>query len=313
MARQDSAELLVLHTAATNDVTTGARLRKAGMSSSTIAARCRPGGPWRRLLPGVILLNRAEPTRRQQLLAATYYAGTDAVVTGVDALQACGLALPTPRDVHILLPPGRRMLPREFVSFERTTRVPVPIWHGEVPLAPPARATIDAARQESDSDRLRRILCLPVYHGLCTVEELRTEVDCGNQRGTAAVRQMLRDLGSLKETYRHGTARELLRRMPLPMPAWNMTICDLQGHPIGAVDAWWDEIALGWQFGGSVTGSGPTMNHLALVAAGVVLVRSTPDQLFAQTERTARELISAFASAAKRRRPKVLAFGATAA
>jgi hypothetical protein len=206
------------------------------------------------------------------------------------------------------------MLPREFVSFERTTRVPVPVWDGEVPLAPPARAAIDAARQETDPGRLRRILGLPVYHGLCTVEELRAELDCGNQRGSAAVRQMLRDFGSLRETYRHGTARELLRRLPLPAPVWNMTVCDLQGRPIGAVDAWWDEIALGWQFGGgSGTGTSPTMSHLALVAAGVVLVRSTPDQLFTQDERTARELISAFASAAKRRRPKVLAFGATAA
>jgi hypothetical protein len=121
---------------------------------------------------------------------------------------------------------------------------------------------------------------------------------------------MLRNLGSMGDTYLQGVARELLESVPLPPPVWNVTICDLQGRPIGTVDAWWDEVALGWQFGaGGPENRGPTMNHLALTAAGVILVRTPPDQLRMSVGRIAQELTSAFANAARRRRPKVQALG----
>jgi hypothetical protein len=315
MARTTTTELAALRNAATDCVTTSARLRDQGMSNSTIAARCRPGGPWRRLLPGVVMLSRSEPTRRQQLLAAVYYTGPDSVVSGLDALQAYGVALQPRPDiqVQVLVPPERRMLPREFVSVERTSRVPTALREGGIPFSPPTRATIDAARRELDPDQLRRILSLPVRSGLCRVEDLRAELDAGNQRGSAAVREMLRDLGLMRSTCAQDAARELLRRVPLPPPIWDMTICDLRGRPIGTVDAWWDEVALGWQFHAGTSENNPKINHLALTAAGVIIVQTQLDQLRVQNGKIARELVSAFAGAAKRRRPKVLAFGPAAA
>ncbi|GAA1993312.1 hypothetical protein [Amycolatopsis minnesotensis] len=289
-------------------------LRSAGVSGSTIAGRCRPGGPWRRLLPGVLLLSGGEPTRNQQLRAAVTRAGPPAVITGVDALCAHGIALPRSCSVHLLLPRSRRLIPHGFVNHERTARLPDPVFVDGLPFAPVPRATIDAARQETDAERLRRLLSLPVYYGLCTGADLNAELDAGNQRGTSAVRDTLRRLDSLGDTFLHGMARRLLRTAPLPPPAWNVTVCDRLDRPIGLADAWWDEIGLAWQFGARGTGeAGGKMSHLALRAAGVVVVRTEAGMLEDSPARAAKELVRAFGLAARRERPPVLARGVVAA
>jgi len=54
-------------------IISAAQLRTAGVTTYAMSTRCRPSGPWQRLLPGVILLSRAEPTRRQRLRAALVY------------------------------------------------------------------------------------------------------------------------------------------------------------------------------------------------------------------------------------------------
>lgn len=290
------------------DVTTSLRLRRAGLSQHVISSRCRPGGPWRRLLPGVILLSNREPSRDQQLRAAIYHAGPDAVISGTDALQAQGIPLSPSRRVHVLIPIGRRIASHEFTWLDRTSRVPEPVIVDGLPFAPPARATVDLARHETDPDRLRRLLTLPVYYGLCSAEQLRDEVDAGNQRGTSAVRQTLRSLGSLRDTYQQGVARELLGGVPVPPPIWNVTICDSAGRRLGVVDAWWDEVALGWVLDPAATcPDRPATSHLPLTGAGVMLVHTTPNRLRGDAMAVARELTSAFAAAARRRRPRVQA------
>ncbi|WP_020667906.1 hypothetical protein [Amycolatopsis nigrescens] len=312
MTRTTLADPAALSEAAKDGVLTRGRLLRAGMSETTIAARCQPGGPWRRLLPGVILLDSSEPTRRQQLCAAVAKTGGGTVITGADALRALGVNLPVTRAVQVLVPAGNRMASRGFMNLERTSRMPEPVYVDDLPFAPPERAAIDAARQESHPDRLRRLLSLPVYYGLCTAGQLRAELDTGNQRGSAAARGMLRALGSMGDTFVHGLARALLRRAPLPPPSWNVRICDRNGKPIGHADAWWDEIAFGWQFGGR----GPieaAMGPLALTAAGVMLVRTPPERLRNDGDTVVKELVSAFRTATGRTRPSIQAVGLEAA
>jgi hypothetical protein len=309
-----AAELAALRAGSTDGVTTTARLREEGLSASTIAGRCRLGGPWRRLLPGVILLNQGEPTRRQQIQAAVLYAGAGSVVTGLDALSAHGLPLAHTREVRMLVPHTRRVPSREFVVVERTSRVPRAIRRDGIPFAPPVRAAIDAARPAAEPEAIGRILSLPINHGLCTYEDLCGELASGNQRGSANVRKILRGLALPRDTHLRSAARRLLNRVPLPPPKWNITIYDGRGQPLGFVDAWWDEVAFGWQLDASNNGAlQPKTQLLTLTAAGVVVVRTSYEQLCAKDGRVGRELISAFAAAAKRRRPKVLAFGAVPA
>lgn len=288
-----------------DNVAAVSELRAWGLPKTTIAKRCRPGGPWRRLAPGVVLLHDGEPTRRQLLRGAVTYLRPDGVVTGVDALNAYGLELISPRRVHVLVPTHRRVQPPPFVLLERTSRPPDPVFVGGVPLAPPTRATLDAARRQHHPDVLRALLTLSIYHGLCTLDQLRAELDAGNQRGSAPVRKQLELLNRTRDTYMHGVARQLLTRSPLPPPRWNTTICDLRGRPLGTVDAWWDEIAMGWQFSSPLDADGTHLAHLSLVAAGVVLVRSSPEAVRADGDAVLRELARAFRTAACRTRPRV--------
>ncbi|MFI0939051.1 hypothetical protein [Streptomyces sp. NPDC021020] len=58
------------------------RLRAHGVPASVVAERCRPGGPWRQLLPQVYLLRPGAPGTRERLRAALLYAGREPVGRG---------------------------------------------------------------------------------------------------------------------------------------------------------------------------------------------------------------------------------------
>jgi len=176
-------------------VTSTADLLESGVARYTIETRCRPGGPWRRLLPGVLLLSPGEPTRRQRLRAAHVYAGPQAVITGIDALHNQGLpGLPLPPRVHVLQQPDQRLNNHDFLLLERTTRRPPVITNADLPLATPTRATLDAARREQHPLRLHHLLAAVLRAGLCTATDLLTELDAGSKRGAAAPRAALRAL-----------------------------------------------------------------------------------------------------------------------
>ncbi|MFD2397069.1 hypothetical protein ACFSVJ_10050 [Prauserella oleivorans] len=84
-----------------------------------------------------------------------------------------------------------------------------------------------------------------------------------------------------------------------------MTVCDRRGRPIGAVDAWWDDVGMGWQFTPPGRAGSGHLGHLALTAAGIVLVRTEPERLRSADETVLVELASAFRTAATRARPPV--------
>lgn len=287
-------------------------LLRAGISHSMITRRCRAGGPWRRLLPGVVMLANSEPTRKQLLRAAITYAGPRAVITGVDALNAYGVQLPAPHTVRLLVPVEQRLAPKEFVTVERTTRMPKPIMRDGLPFAPPSRAAVDVARGTSNIALLRSALALPVMHGLCDHDSLQRELEAGNQRGTAAVRLALRQLDVTATSALHSNAAALLQHAPLPPPQWNVTIQDCRRRPLGYADAWWDEIGLAWQFEPAVPESAtPAHGHLALTAAKVIVVRTPAADVraalddFSLRNMIVRELAAAFAEAGTRERPRV--------
>lgn len=298
-----------VHASATEGVITTARLRALGLPARAIAARCRPGGPWRRLFPRVVLLSDQHPTRTQLVRAAAWYAGEDVTVTGTDALRAHGLAVPTAGHVHLLVPTYRRMPPTELVVSERTTRMPDAVPRGGLPVAPVPRATVDAARKQPELDQLRRVLTLPIQQGMCTRGELRTELDAGNQRGSAAVRAALAELITVRPLPMHAAAGPLIRQAGLPGPKWNVTVHHLDRRPIGHVDAWWDDVALAWQ----LTDQRDDTVHLRLTAAGVLVVATRAACLRDTPRQVLRQLVGAFASATRRKRPHVHALSGSVA
>lgn len=292
-------------------IATTTDLRRAGVAGTTIERRCRSSGPWRKLLPGVVLLGTGEPTRRQLVRAAHIYAGPDGVVTGVDALNACGLRLAPPEQVHLLLPAARRVNGRQFVHVERTTRPPAPIEKDGIAYAPPVRATLDAARIERDRDRLAALLAEPLRRGACSLPELRHELELGSRRGSAIPRELLTTIGANVHSLAERQARRVIDGCPIPAPRWNVPISDEAGCLLGVADAWWEEVGLVWDFGASefrvagVRSQARAARHHAFAVHRVLVLRTTAAQLNGDVIGLRRALAEAYLRAAERPRPTV--------
>jgi hypothetical protein len=283
-------------------------LISAGITHHTLALKCRPGGPWQLLLPGVLLLANSPPTRRQRLRAAVLYAGPDAIITGDEALHEHGLLHPESMDVHVLISIERRVSTRHYVRVERTKRLPRALNSNGLRFAPPLRAAVDAARHARTPDRQRATLFAPIRAGLCTPEQVRTELNAGAQRGTASLRAMLARPATpvLTSTVHQGWARRVAKQCPMPAPQWNVPVYGEADRPLGVADAWWDEVGLAWDFENQRDGRTRARQD-AFASAGVITVRTKMPDLRSNPEGVATELTSAFLRAARRPRPTVRA------
>ena len=74
-----------------HEVIRARQLMSMEIPERTIYRRCLDGGPWRRLLPGIILLNNGQPIERQLIAAALLYGGRGSIVTGLRACRWHGL------------------------------------------------------------------------------------------------------------------------------------------------------------------------------------------------------------------------------
>jgi len=283
------------HISAPDNVTTIAELRALGVTNHAITTRCRPSGPWQRLLPGVVLMSAGRPTRRQRLRAAIAYAGPNSVVSGIDAMRAYDVDVPLLPDVLVLAPAARRLVSRAYLTVERTTRPPDPAFRAGLPYAPLARATLDAARRVADGDQLRVLLTSAV--GQCTVDELRAELDAGSQRGSAAVRALLTpDLTDDADVVPDVVtlARRLLRYTALPPARWHVPVHDETGMLLGIPDAWWPEVGLAWDVSPHARHHDPRVWS----TADLTLIRTDRQRLYSAPGAATDELVRAFAAAA---------------
>jgi len=286
------------------DVVSNTALREAGLSRSTIARRCRPEGPWQRLFPGVVLLTDSDPTREQLLRGVHCKFGAGTVITGVDALHAHGITTRQSGVVRVLVPAECRTSLPELIVSERTSRQPQPCWRRGLPFAPPARAAIDAARAESQRHRMRMLLRAPLYFGACTLEHLWSALTNCGQRGTAALRQELRQLGTGEHVIDFGTALRILRHGSIPQPRWHVALADQHGRRLGNVDAWWDRPAVAWRFHDTPR-HGDDSNHVTTTDSGVILVRSSHSRLHQHPAGVRTDIATAIRWGAHRPRPTV--------
>ncbi len=167
-----------------------------GLTSRQVDALGGAGGPGRRVLPRVYLLTTGAPTRRQQMWAGLLYAGDEAQIASVTALEVHALKY-APNDirVHLLVPHRRKVCGQPPLVVHRSSRLPAPRVRQGMPTTPVPRAAVDTARVVAPRDA-RALLAEVVQRRLTTVDALWTEVAAGHTRGAAEVRQALRDLGS---------------------------------------------------------------------------------------------------------------------
>jgi hypothetical protein len=293
-------------------VATSTDLIALGLSGSTIEERCRDGGPWRRLQPGIVLLRDAPPSRAQRIQAALTVAGPEAVLTGVDALALHGMSgarLDGP--VHLLVPPRRQSRLVDGVFFDRTNVLPVAQLRSGFPVAPLPRATIDTCRRAASAEHVRALLTSVMREGRLTPATLRTELSTAATRGTALPRRILSEMDDGVRSLAQGWARRLVLRAGLPSPRWRVPITGPAGAHLATPDAWWDDVGLAWEVDSYSFDPTPADYTAALrraahlTAAGIVVVHTPPTQLRDEPSVVAELLRGAHTQAAARPRPPV--------
>ncbi|MEU4794232.1 hypothetical protein [Streptomyces sp. NPDC023327] len=248
-----------------------AQLRAHGVSAADAGARCRPGGPWQQLLPGVYLLHPGPPTSEERLHGALLYAGrppareaaavpaqpgagephapyTDAMITGLAALTLHRFSavppLPSLERVDVLVPRTRRLRSIGFVRLVRGTALPAPQQITGVPVAPVARALADAVAQLTDAGSVRRLLTEAVRGGHCepaaVVGELRAARLLALPHVVDAVDSLLAEGRAIAEDRLY----RMVAEHGLPDPLWNVELRLPGGPHLGGVDAYWPEQAV---------------------------------------------------------------------
>ncbi|RSN43111.1 hypothetical protein DMC64_26925 [Amycolatopsis sp. WAC 04197] len=282
MDRISNARRKVLAAMFPDGVAARAKLVALGYSHSSISRYCREGGPWRRPIPGVILLTNATPTKHQLLKVALTHAGPEAMLTGVQAARLYGVRrLPPERRAHTLIPHRSKVATWGFAVVERTIHLPEPVEIDGLPVAPLARALIDAARRMDELNSVRAMIHDAVHRGLCTPEELRDELAQASTIGSALPRIVVNALQDGVDSAVEQWLESVLERSGLPRPTRRAELRTSDGAVVGVADAWWSQVGVALQIHHDEVAlepdKSPTMP--ALVAPGLIVVQASPAQL----------------------------------
>jgi hypothetical protein len=287
-------------------------LEAIGVPRRSISRRCRTSGPWRRLLPGVVLLGNSEPTEEQRIRAAILYGGHGAMLTGLWALRRNGLRrLPLAGDVHVLVPATSSVTSSAFVVVERTTRLPAAHTRLGVPVAPVYRAVLDAARRLSDFDAVLAMMSEAIQRRRCTAQTLAEELEAGSRRGAALPRRALVPLLEGTHSVAEADAWNLWQRSGLPACRWNVKLFDANGRYLATPDAWCDDVGFAWEIdsrdchAGSDDFADTLARDARYVAAGVTVLQTLPARLRTEPEKVVAEVRAAYETARLRPRPDI--------
>ncbi|MFC4603674.1 hypothetical protein [Rhodococcus kronopolitis] len=287
-----------------------------GVSTSTVAARCRPGGPWSHLLPGVVQLTNGHPTARQRTVAALMYAGNGAMLSGRSALREYGFGHYA-GDVHVLLPDRRRVQSVAFVHVERTTRLPEPEVRSGLPCAPLRRALLDAARRCTSLDAARALIAEIVQRGEVTPDELAAELSAGSKRGSALPRRVIEEVTAHVHSVPEAEARNLWLKSGLPPMVFNRTVVTGDGDFIAVPDGWMDDVGLAWEIDSIEWHLSPAEHAATLErrtrmqGKGIVVLATRPSQVRDDPSAVIDALRAHYAVALARPRPSVRLLPAT--
>jgi hypothetical protein len=233
-------------------------LRSHGVSCEVLAEQCRPGGPWRQLLPEVVLLRQGAPTDEERLHAAVLYAGRpltgrddgcEAMVTGLAALALHGFeAIPRLVEldrIDVLVPRRRRLRDAGEVRVHRAHVLPRPRTVTGVPCAPLPRAVADAvAELKANPAIVRAVLVEAVRRGHCDARELLRELNAARLLARPHVADAVDALLAEDRAVTEGRLYEMVRRCGLPDPVWNVELRLPAGPSLGTVDAYWPDHAV---------------------------------------------------------------------
>jgi hypothetical protein len=258
----------------------------AGLSDNALRNRLRPGGPWRKLLPGVYMGTTGTPTTLQQEMAALLYAGSGSMVTGLAALRCHHIGKMVPDLIDVLVPATRQRHDAGFVRLHRTTRMPGRIWQaGPIRYVPAPRAVADAVRGMDSLRDVRAIVADAVQRGRCQVSDLAAELTAGPNTGSALYRVALADVTDGIRSTAEADLKDLMVKARLPMPLFNPSLYAADGTFIARPDGWWPELGIAIEVDSQEWHLSP-QDHADTLARGrrmaryqIVVLRFTPRQL----------------------------------
>ncbi|UFQ15686.1 MULTISPECIES: hypothetical protein [Streptomyces] len=248
-----------------------AQLREHGVSTAAAGARCRPGGPWQQLLPGVCLLHPGPPTSEERLHGALLYAGrpptreagavpaqpapgrphapyAEAMITGLAALTLHRFSSAPPLlsldRIDVLVPRTRRLRSAGFVRLVRGVGLPAPEQITGLPVAPVPRALADAVAQLADAGTVRLLLSEAVRGGHCEPAAVVRELSGARLLNLPHVVDAVDSLLAEGRAIAEDRLYRLVTEHGLPDPVWNVDLRLPGGPHLGGVDAYWPDHAV---------------------------------------------------------------------
>jgi hypothetical protein len=282
------ATLIDLHRLAVGieQVATHRELVAAGVPLSSITRRIGPGGRWQRLHPGVVLLHRGTPTWRQSAFGALALGGPDAVLSGSAALQVYGFRnVPATSDMLVLIPAARRRQSHGRTQIERTGRLPHPVMRRGLPVAPVARAVVDACRRTEDVTQVRELVAEAIQHHGLRLSALAEELRAAARQRTASLRRVLGEIHAGVRSAAEARARDVMQRQGFPEPLWNAELVSADGLVVARPDALWLQWLAAMEINSRRWHLSPadfeyTQNRQAfLVRHGVIVMTVTPARI----------------------------------
>ncbi len=293
-----------------------ATLEQLGVAKGTISSRCNDGGPWQRILPGVVLLHNGPTTTLQRNLAALEYGGPESLLSGHAALAALGYSQSASRnEVLLLIPSTRHRRDSSYVRVERTWRMPTPIHRGLLRLAPHARCLLDAGRRTLKADSCRALLAGGIQRGDATVDELARELAAGSDRGSRLPRAVLHELSHDAHSVAEVHAQKLYATSGLPPMLHNVDVLSAAGLWIARPDGWLDDVAVAWEIDSLKYHFSPELHEATIVRRarmqreGIIVVTHLPKMIQTDPATVLADLRAAHSLAASRPRPPVCVYG----
>jgi hypothetical protein len=253
----------------------------AGLSDEAIAHRLARGS-WTRLHAGVYFTVGPEPAYRDRLAGAVLAGGAGAALSGAAVLHLWRLRdIAPPRRPLVLIRPMAGSVSTDIVQFRRTAVPFDPQVVDGVATAGIARSLVDHCLTVTSLATVQALVSEAVRTNLCGVEALTAAYRSAPQRGSANLRMALEDVRLGAWSLPEARIGRALRAARVPPFEQNAAVRDAQGHLLGVIDVWWEQLRAaleihGAEHHGSAFDWAATVRRSALLSEHGIAVMQVP-------------------------------------